>query len=425
MANHKSFRMRTVHWMGMAGLGRNVGYGSNKVFTAPMLESLKASQPLIGLVLGLEGLLGLLMNPLTGWLSDHTTKPGFRRKIYVGVCLPGAALAWLLFYFLHSASSAMIVIILFYLFQQSSTSPYQAWMPEVVPPSKWGLASGYLNLWWQVGNLVAFLVIPLLWTLNHVGAFVFASALMIVSGLVTIIGVPEPVVAQLTGELKQKNVASYRTLLHRDLVLYFIVHLLSWLSFEALASFFTLFILHVAHGTQLDAALAMSVFTATGIASALIVGRLYRKISPKTTLSISLVLYGLLSLAGLVIHSMTTVFIIVGIEGLFWSANLTVSFALATELLHQIVRNEALEERLRGGLFGVNTLMESAGLLIAAPLAGLVIAWSGGNYAGMFLVSAVSSLLAVVFVVAIRLRPAPVPENLGEGTQNDSAVDRF
>ena len=398
-----TFRLRTVHWLGMAGLGRNVGYGANKVFTGPILESLKVSQPLIGIILGLEGLLGLVMNPLTGWMSDRTVKPGFRRKIYVAVCLPGAAIAWLLFYFLHSPTPAMIVIVFFYLFQQSSTSPYQAWMPEVVPASKWGLASGYLNLWWLIGNLIAFLVIPMVWTINHVGAFVLTSTLMVLGGLITVFGVQEPVVA--VAPRVERDKTAYRTLLHRNLVLYFAVHLLSWLSFEALASFFTLFIVHVAKGTQLDAALAMSVFTATGIVSAFLIGKIYRQTSPKVTLSVSLALYGLFSLAGLFVHNMVFVFVIVGIEGIFWSANLTVSFALASELLRQIVNNEALEERLRGGLFGVNTLMESAGLLIAAPLAGLVIAWSGGNYAGMFLVSAIASLLAIWFVMMIRLKP--------------------
>lgn len=409
--------MKTVHWMAMAGLGRNVGYGSNKVFTGPLLESLKASQPLIGIILGLEGLLGLILNPLTGWISDRTSKPGFRRKIYVGVCLPGAAVAWLLFYFLHNPTLAMIVIVLFYLFQQGSASPYQAWMPEVVPASKWGLASGYLNLWWQVGNLIAFLAIPLLWMVNHIAAFVLTSAIMLIGGLLTVILVPEPVVQQIvpqtaTGptDTGSSSIGShvsrpqYRILLQSNLVLYFIVHLLSWLSFEAVASFFTLFIIHVAGGSQLDSALAMSIFTATGIAAAFLAGKLYRRVSAKVMLSLALAFYGILSLAGLFVHNMAAVFVIVGIEGIFWSSNLTVSFPLASDLLHQIVGDEAVEDRLRGGLFGLNSLMESAGLLIAAPLTGLVIAWSGGNYAGMFAVSAASSLLAIVFVLMIRLK---------------------
>lgn len=391
---------RTVHWLGMAGMGRNVGYGVNKIFTAPMLGALKASQPLIGLILGLEGLLGLLMNPLTGWLSDHTTKPGFRRKIYVGICLPGAALAWLIFYFLHSPTAAMIVIVIFYLFQQGSGSPYQAWMPEIVPPTKWGMASGILNLWWLAGNLIAFLIIPMVWTMNHLAAFVLTSALMVFGGLSTLIGVPEPVVEP---RRHQTDKVSYKVLLNRNLVLFFIVHFLSWLGYEALASFFTMFIIHVSKGTQMDAAFAMALFTATGIVTAFVVGRVYRKISPQILLSISLLCYGVLSLAGLVVHSMTAVFIVVGIEGVFWSINLTTSFALASDLLHQIVQDEALEERLRGGLYGVNTLMESAGLMIAAPSAGVVISWSG-SYSGMFLVSAASSIVAIFFVVSIRLK---------------------
>ncbi|MFB5190121.1 MFS transporter [Alicyclobacillus fastidiosus] len=399
MSRENLLQRRAVHWLGMAGLGRNIGYGANKVFTAPMLESLKASQPLIGFILGLEGLIGLLMNPLMGWLSDHTTKPGFRRKIYVGICLPGAALAWLLFYFLHSQIPAMLLIVIFYLFQQSSVSPYQAWMPEIVPPTKWGVASGILNLWWLAGNLIAFLVVPMVWTVNHVASFVLTSALMVFGGLATVLGVPEPVVAPLH---YRTNKISYKALLQRDLVLFFIVHFLSWLSYEALASFFTMFMVHVVKGSQMDAAFAMALFTATGIVAAFLVGRVYRKMSPKILLSISLLCYGVLSLAGLVVHSLTDVFMVVGIEGVFWSMNLTVSFALASDLLHQIVHNEQLEERLRGGLYGVTTIMESAGLMIAAPLSGVVISWSG-SYSGVFLVSASSSIVSIVFVLGIRL----------------------
>ncbi|QQE80080.1 MFS transporter [Alicyclobacillus sp. SO9] len=400
MSKEKTFKSRTIHLLGMAGLGRNVGYGANKVFTSPMLQNLHISQPLIGLILGLEGLLGLIMNPLAGWLSDHTTKPGFRRKIYVAICLPGAALAWLLFYFLHQPLLAMIVIVIFYLFQQTSMSPYQAWMPEVVPASKWGVASGYLNLWWLVGNLAAFLVIPMVWTFTHTGAFILTSAIMVLGGLTTVIGVPEAVVQKT--DARNKPRFSYRTLRHRNLVLYFTVHFLSWLSYESMASFFTLFVLHVAHGKQIDAALAMALYTGTGIVTAFVVGKLYKRVSPKLMLSSALGLYGLVSLAGLFIHSMTGVYIVVAIEGVFWAVNLTVSFALVTDLLHQIVQNEKREEQLRGGLFGLNTLMEAAGLLIAAPLTGVVVSWSG-SYSSMFLVSMTASVLAIVFVLRIRL----------------------
>lgn len=135
---------REWNLLGVAGAGRNIGYGANKIFTGPMLQAFGASQVLIGLALGAEGLFGVVLSPLTGWISDRTTRPGWRRRIYVRVAVPGAGLAWLLFYYAHSPLVATALLLLFYFFQQAVISPYQAWMPEVTEPASWGPASGTL-----------------------------------------------------------------------------------------------------------------------------------------------------------------------------------------------------------------------------------------------------------------------------------------
>lgn len=417
MSEEQQFQAKQVHLLGMAGLGRNVGFGCNKVFAAALLQSLAVSQPVIGLILGLEGLLGILLNPLTGYISDRTRKTGFRRKVYLLICFPMAAITWLVFCQTHDLVVSLVALCLFYVFQQGSISPYQAWMPGLIPQRFWGLASGYLNLWWQTGNLVAFLVIPLVWGLSHTGAYVFTAVLIATCGMITVIGVPEQVSVAVNEEQHDRPIVrpSYRPLFRGNLILYYIAQTLAWLSFESIASFFTLYIVHSVHGSLMDSALAMSLYTFMGMVAAVFVGKAYRRFAPRHLLVTSFGLFGILALSGLWVHSLLLVFMLVGVEGIFWAATLTVSYALATDLLRETTRDEAQENDLRGGLYGLNNVVQSIGLLVAAPLAGYVIHASGGEYKDMFIVSGVSSLVAIVFVLLIRSKA--VPEQMTEDLQ--------
>ena len=385
-----------IHLLGMAGMGRNVGFGANKVFSAALLQVLSVSQPVIGFVLGLEGLMGLVLNPLTGWISDRTHRNGFRRKVYSLIGLPAAALTWLIFIYTHSSVVAIIALGFFYVFQQASVSPYQAWTPELVPQEWWGYASGYLNLWWQVGNLLAFLTIPLVWGVWHTGAYWLTAILIAGGGLVTGLMVPEKPAAK-SGATHAK-LSAYLPLVRGSLLLFFLSQAFAWMAFEAIASFFTLYILQTIHGSLLDSALIMSLFTITGMIAAVIAGSLYHRYSQKLLLSLSLGFFGLLALLGLFVHNLLAVFVLVGIEGVFWAANLTVAYAYAKDLLKKELDDEALEAQLHGGLYGMSNVVQSLGLLIAAPVTGLVIHATSGDYRGMFLVSAASSWLAVGMV---------------------------
>ncbi|WDL99053.1 MFS transporter [Alicyclobacillus sp. ALC3] len=434
----RSSRPPYVHRLGMAGLSRNVGFGSNKVFAAALLQTFNASQPVIGFVLALEGLFGLILSPLTGWLSDRTHHPFWRRKVYVLVALPLAGITWLLFCSSHNFALAAVALSLFYIFEQSSVSPYQAWIPDITPPALWGVASGWLNLWWEVGNLVAFLAIPLVWEASHLGGYVLTAVLVAGGGLVTGLSVPEAasgragnvagatpagaaspqaagaasgVASGKASGISRQNTRprpNYKKLLERNFVFYFLSQALAWVAFESIGSFFTLFIKHSAHGTTLDAGLAMSVFTVTGMGGAVWSGRKYGqgRWTPKRLLASSLALFGALAVLGMFYHSLVLVFVIVGIEGVFWGVNLTVAYALATSLLRDTARDEAEETAIRGGLYGMSNFVQSVGLIVAAPVAGIVIRLGNGNYGGMFLVSCIAGLAGAVMVLFIRPKHA-------------------
>jgi MFS family permease len=385
--------------LSMAGLGRNVGYGTNKVFAADLLSRLTTSQPLIGLVLGLEGALGLVLNPLTGWLSDRYVSRFGRRRLYILISTPLAGILWVLFAGQRDLHLAILFLVTFYFFQQVAPTPLQAWMPDIVPERHWGKASGIINLWWQVGNLLAFLPIPLLWKEIHGGAFWVVAVIMIGTGMLTGLTVRERREQQ---PIHHTSVSARGRWLNPNLIKYFIAQLMWWLAFEAMASFFTLFMIHTLHGTLIDSALGMTIFTLAAIIVSIWFGRLYTRYSSKRILIIALSAFGLLGFTGTIIRSVPLAFALLFVAGIFWGGIQVVSYPWGSDLLIQGLPVGEDPTDYYGLLYGVVNLMFSGGLLIAAPVAGLLIALDHGAYSAMFWVNVMASIIGVIALASIK-----------------------
>ena len=394
---------RYVWLLGLAGLGRNVGWGMNKVFTAVLLGALTPSTQLIGSVLGAEGLLGVVLNPLSGWLSDRTPTRIGRRRPYLFVAFPGAAIMLMLMYLTKSLGLAVAATLLFYFFQQLSPTPYQAMMPDRVEEKDYGEASGILNLLWTLGNLIAFLVVPLVYELvSHTLGFLLGAAILLVGGLWTAFTARE------RGEGPRAPVRGATAALRSPALLkYYVAQGLWWLSFEAIASFFTPYMVHALHGSVLDSALGMSIFTVAGIMVSLWFGRLYERHDARLLLGLTLLLFGFAASTGLWLRTVDEAFVLLFVAGLAWGGIQVTSYPLAADMLRQHLRRSGVGEddakeqaaHLHGALYGNANLVQSLGLMVAAPLAGQVIAASHGQYQAMFLVSIASSLVALLLVL--------------------------
>lgn len=404
---------RSIWNLGMAGLGRNVGWGMNKVFTPGLLAALTPSTQLIGLVLGVEGLFGLILNPLTGYVSDRHEGKGGRRRPYLLVAFPGAAIMLILLYLSKSLGLAIGAAVLFYFFQQLSPTPYQAMMPDALDEKAYGQASGILNLLWAVGNLIAFLVVPVVYTLvSHSLGFILGATILLAGGLWTAFSVKEK------RRETQTQQPSLRPLLSGTLMKYYVAQGLWWLGFEAIASFFALYMVNTLHGGNLDTALGMSIFTIAGIIVSMRFGRLYHRHDSRTLLGITIAVFALVSLTGVWLTTVTEAFVLLFVAGLAWGGIQVVSYPLAADILRQELARSGLtgtaaEERavhLHGALYGGANLVQSVALMLAAPVAGWLIAANHNHYQVMFLVSFASLVLALGLVLVLGRVEVAVPE---------------
>jgi len=157
----------------------------------------------LGLVTMLGAIISLIFPPLIGAISDRTHTRFGRRRPYMlwGSVMDGIALLlmavvplwlgmpWALIFYVFA-------VMLLQLGSSFATSPYGALIPDVVPMSQIGLASGWMGLMTLLGNFFGnviggFAARPLGGT---VGTYWLILALFLLGTLVTVAWVREPFV---------------------------------------------------------------------------------------------------------------------------------------------------------------------------------------------------------------------------------------
>jgi MFS family permease len=148
--------------------------------------------------------LALLVPPIIGILSDHTTGSWGRRRPYI---VAGTLFMLVGLFMLSSAHEPALFILGFLIYQAASnggTAAYQSLLPDLVPADQRGEASGYMGLMTMLGTvgslaLAAWLLSqvnpgPSAPTLIRQGASIYYTVTglaLVIGALITVIGVHE------------------------------------------------------------------------------------------------------------------------------------------------------------------------------------------------------------------------------------------
>lgn len=149
------------------------------------------SLAVIGLLLGLDNLLGLIIQPIMGNKSDNTRTSLGRRMPYLIIGVPCAAICFALIAFETSLITLLIFVFFFMVFMCFYRTQQVALIPDFIQTEHRGKANAILNLMGALGAIVASLISLLVVDVNIQLAFIIVSVLMIVTLIIGVLTVKE------------------------------------------------------------------------------------------------------------------------------------------------------------------------------------------------------------------------------------------
>jgi Na+/melibiose symporter-like transporter len=352
----------------------------------------------------------MLVQPIAGAISDRSGFGWGRRRPYI---LLGAILAILLLPGIGLYHSFLTILVAYCLIQISSNiahAPYQAFIPDLVPPKKRGLASGVKSLMETLGGVALLYPVALLmdrystaggslWLWSALATLAFV---LLVATAITMLTVRErpgggsqlSILSALSRSFKIEVRAN------RNFIWFLVSRLLFFIAFFALQTFALYFLRDVAGVTSPAVAAARFSIVAVGGMLAIVypAGSISDRVG-RQPIVFSAGLVGALGV-GLLFFFATSYPVIMlagGLLGISFGAFMSTNWALATDL---VARGE--EARYLG-----LTNLATAGGGALGRLIGPIIDWvnaykPGWGYSAMFIICFVCFVAASLLLLKIR-----------------------
>jgi MFS family permease len=367
--------------------------------TEVLLRSSEAAKPLyLGIIVGLGSLLAIIIQPLTGAISDRCRSLWGRRRpfLMIGALINVIGLMWM-----PRASSILALALAFLVVQlgyNSSGAAYQGYIPDNVSEEQKGKASGYMGFMTLSGTIVSFAAGAILIHADYTLPIYVAMAAVLLLGLVlTMWKVPDSPASNICLDRRQSWTDALR---NRNFMWLLITRAFVMLSVTMAVSFEAYYLRDQIKLTNyINATLLMNgLGLVIGLISALIAGAMSDRINRK--LIVCLACSAIATGFSLFIFSPPWAIVLTAglIFGLGYGAFLSVDWALALDVLPD--RNHNARDL---GIWGFATTFPAT----IAPLIGGVIVFRlqpvNWGYPGVFLLAALAAAAGAILVWRIRL----------------------
>ena len=374
----------------------------NKEFEAQLLAEGRKLPQIVGFglspalalfIMTWDNIINIFIQPWVGEKSDLTWNRFGRRKSWILLGTPIAALGFIFIPFAQSVLAVMVFILITNFGMALFRSPTIAWLGDLFKPEDRSKANGVINLMGGAGGLLAFLVGGILF--NSVGKwapFVAGAVALVAAMLAAVILVKEPerIEAQAQPQAERRgvlrnfmNVASSPN----KNGLFVLVSILFWfMGFNALEtglSSFAVFSLGIDPGMASIYAASVTIsFLLCSIPAGLIAGRIGRR----QTIQIGLTGLVLLFLAGyFIIQNLVTFVLVLVAAGFFW--------ALVNVNSLPLVYDNGEGDKI-GAYTGLYYFSSQLAAVLGPTLGGVVVDLLGDQYRWLFLFSTFFMILA-------------------------------
>jgi MFS family permease len=369
----------------------------------PMLEDLGLSALVIGFILTWDNIINMFVQPWIGSLSDRTRSRFGRRKPFLMLGAPLAALFFILVPFVRENFILIALAILgTNLGMAIFRSPTIAYLGDLFLPGERSKANGVINLMGGLGGAVALFGGGALYKLGVPLPFIVGAGVMLIAILVVLLFVREPeappaTAAEPTPGLRE---ALRQVSTGPDLSgLWLLGAIFAWfVGWNAMEAFFTIYVrnilgIEVGTGTQM-----LTAFAATLILFAIPSGLIATRVGRKPTILTGLggMLVGLV--VGTFVRNPTILLVVLAVMGAFWALVNINSLPMVYDLSGQ---------KSIGSYTGLYYFASSAAAITGPILAGQLIDLT--SPASIWIFSAMFMVGAIVCMSLVKPRAASTP----------------
>jgi MFS family permease len=391
----------SVYWLGILTLQYGLG-----VVLQPMVEDLVGTEMSnIGLAVisAVAVVASIVVQPTVGVISDYTITRWGRRKPYIFV---GGILDMVFLYGIASSNTFLALTAFYFLIQVSSNfaqGPFQGYVPDLVPPSQVGKASGLMGLMIVLGTIVGAGIVNFAGSDSLFTATLALGAVEIVAMIIVVTRVREGTTGpKRTMSWPRVAMSAWGTdILREKSVVWLLVVRLLFLGATAAVTSLGVFYFQRAHGLSKDDALQF-VFVASvivagmsGLASipgARLSDRYGRK--PVIYVGMALLAVGLLGMTFAPSPEIAVAIFVSGGVGI--GLFLSVDWALMTDVIPKHTSARYM------GILNAGTALASPTFLVVSGVMSTLIAMAAGEAASMRAVMVIG--LAFVGLSALALR---------------------
>ena len=394
------FPWRKTFILGFGFFGISIIWPLFNSLIPPMLEDLGLAATVIGFIMTWDNVINLFFQPWVGSRSDRTHTRFGRRKPWLMLGAPLAAVFFILVPFVRENFVLIALAILgTNLGMALFRSPTVAYLGDLFRPAERSKANGVINLMGGLGGAFALLGGGALYKIGVPLPFIVGAGVMLIAIGIVVAFVKEPDLSdQPIGEQEPGLWANAKQVAtNRDRSgLFLFAAIFSWfVGWNATEAFFTLYARNVLGVSVGAGAQMLTAFAATLIIFAIPSGLLATRIGRKPTIIIGLGGMVLGSLAAFTVDNPTVLLAVLAVMGAFWALVNINSLPMVYDLAGQ---------RSIGAFTGLYYFAASLAAITGPILAGRLI--DSTSYRSIWPFCLIFLALAMVLMTQVRPRRA-------------------
>ncbi|NJE62361.1 SLC45 family MFS transporter [Thermococcus sp. 21S7] len=389
------FRYSRIFILGFGFFGISIIWALYNAYVPIFLQdTFHLSKTVTGFIMTIDNLFAVLLLPFLGALSDMTRTKLGRRKPYILLGAPSAAIMFALIPISRMYGSLALfmgTIIFMNFFMALFRSPVVAFMPDITPSEKRSQANGIINFMGGLGALLAYFGGKALYDMNYAYPFYLGAAIMLLANILVVLFVPEPEeyrvpgkrlnIRKLLAETSHKSFGELKDNLkdvfashERSLLAILLAIFLWFIAFNSLETFFTSYAKYYLGIEESTGAFMLGLFSLSFMVFAIPAGFVGARLGRRRTITLGLIIViGILVGAYLVGEgqkpesSSLSDPVVMTFMGLFFVGGM--GWAMVNVNSLPMVVDMTTEEKL-GGYTGLYYFFSQAANLVAPPLAG-------------------------------------------------------